>query len=392
MKKIIRAILVLALLMDLSGCAAPGDIALTTAPAETSKATEPATQPAPTETQPPETTVPETEPPETEPQPTGPQPGTFLLSFAGDCTFADPWDYQYASDFTVVVGENYTYPLEAVQEYFAGDEYTVVNLEAPFTETGEPKDNLFVFRSHPKYVNILTEGSVEFVNLANNHTFDYGREGYSNTKATLEAAGIGYVEQKASTLVTTEHGFKLGFYADMSPWDTETMSREIASLREQGADIVIVSFHWGYENSYRPTNMQTVMGHNAIKAGADIVFGHHPHVLQPVEQYEDGIIYYSLGNFSFGGNGWPKDYDTAVIQQEIIREADGSVHLGETHLIPCSVSGKNWVNDYQPTPASPDSKQYARILSKLDGTFEGEDMDINYFGIPTEPTDPTESP
>jgi poly-gamma-glutamate synthesis protein (capsule biosynthesis protein) len=111
------------------------------------------------------------------------------------------------------------------------------------------------------------------------------------------------------------------------------------------------------------------MGHLAIDSGADIVFGHHPHVLQPLEFYNGGLIMYSMGNFSFGGNRNPSDKDTVVVQQEFIRTADGSVCLGETILIPCRISSVTNRNDYQPTPYDPADPGYLRVLSKLDGSY-----------------------
>ena len=112
----------------------------------------------------------------------------------------------------------------------------------------------------------------------------------------------------------------------------------------------------------------------AIDAGANIVWGHHPHVLQPIEEYNGGIIYYSLGNFAFGGNSVPKDHDTAVLQQEIIREPDGSIHLGKLTIIPCSVSSIKERNNFQPTPYEEGSEEYKRVLSKLDGTYGGPNL------------------
>ena len=85
--------------------------------------------------------------------------------------------------------------------------------------------------------------------------------------------------------------------------------------------------HWGVEGSYRPTQEQMDLAHAAIDAGADIVWGSHPHVLQPIEEYKDGLILYSMGNFCFGGNGAPEDLDTVLIQQEVVKTPDGRVSL-----------------------------------------------------------------
>ena len=114
-----------------------------------------------------------------------------------------------------------------------------------------------------------------------------------------------------------------------------------------------------------------------LDAGADIVFGSHPHVLQPIEEYGGGIIFYSLGNFSFGGNGAPKDYDTALVQQEVIRDAEGTVSLGQLSIVPASVSSVAERNNFQPTPYEPGTEEYNRVLSKLDETFSGPNLKID---------------
>ena len=151
----------------------------------------------------------------------------------------------------------------------------------------------------------------------------------------------------------------------------------LEALREQGVDLIIFAPHWGVEGTYHPTEEQKQVGHAAIDAGADIVFGSHPHVLQPIEEYGGGIIFYSLGNFSFGGNGAPKDYDTALVQQEVIRDAEGTVRLGQLTIVPASVSSVAGRNNFQPTPYEPGTEEYNRVLSKLDETFSGPNLKID---------------
>jgi poly-gamma-glutamate synthesis protein (capsule biosynthesis protein) len=160
--------------------------------------------------------------------------------------------------------------------------------------------------------------------------------------------------------------------------DKKDMEQEIRALRDKGAEIVVASIHWGVEGSYRPQKGQNNYAYAAIDAGADIVYGHHPHVLQPIEEYNDGIIYYSLGNFSFGGHHWPRDLDSAMLQQEIIRDPDGTVSLGELTIIPVSCSSLPAQNNFQPTPYEEGSDEYNRVISKLDGSFKGYDLTVNY--------------
>ena len=320
-----------------------------------------------------ETTVP-TEPP------TEPQPEHFTLTFVGDCTLGSaPNQYNVMYSYLWFTGEDYEYPFRNVKEYFENDDLTVVNLEGTLYDgTGPNSGAQFTFKGPTSYVNILTQNSVEAVSFANNHTMDYRQEGYDSTLNTLTEAGLPYVEKDGSMLVTTESGLTVGFYAIAFQMDKKDMEQEIRALRDKGAEIVVASIHWGVEGSYRPQKGQNNYAYAAIDAGADIVYGHHPHVLQPIEEYSDGIIYYSLGNFSFGGHHWPRDLDSAVLQQEIIRDPDGTVSLGELTIIPVSCSSLPAQNNFQPTPYEEGSDEYNRVISKLDGSFKGYDLTVNY--------------
>ena len=326
-------------------------------------------------TQPAETTA-STEVP-TEP----PQPEEFVLTFAGDCTLANIQGRTGSSTFVGTVGENYSYPFANVMPYFSEDDCTFVNLECVLSERGYPADKLFTFRGPPTYINILTEGSVEYAGVVNNHTMDYGKDAYSDTLALLDNAGIAYAEDQDTVLFTTESGLTIGVYSHNFPTSTSGIGTKIQSLRDRGAEVVVMCVHWGNEYYFKPTTGQVNIGRYAIDHGADIVYGHHPHVLQPIEEYNGGVILYSLGNFSFGGNGNPADMDTAVLQQTIIRDPDGTIRMGELNIIPCYISSnpKNG-NNYQPTPMDPelDAEAYQRVLRKLNGTYEKDKLYVSY--------------
>ena len=301
-------------------------------------------------------------------EPAGPRSDRFTLTFVGDCTLgsgAANWDLE--SSFVRVVGDDYDYPFSNVAHIFESDDFTLANLEGPLTEGGTPMEKEFVFRGPTAYTAILR--GVEAVTISNNHILDYGYQGQSDTKAALTAAGIAYGAREQTFLYTTESGLSVGVYCDDFAFDRTHIADSIAALREQGADIVVCAFHWGEEKDYTPNQNEIDWAHIAINAGADIVTGHHPHVLQPIEYYNGGVILYSLANFSFGGNDNPTDADTAIIQQEVIREPDGSVRLGELTIIPCSVSSVQGRNDYRPTPMEPGSEAYNRVLQKLEGTY-----------------------
>ena len=358
--------------------------------------TVPATTQEPTEAP---TTVPETSVPPTEettaPTETEPTEQRYVLTFTGDCTLgSDPSDFASQHSFIGTIGEDYGFPFRNVVQYFENDDFTLVNLESVLADSnkGESTTKRFTFRGPTAYTQILTGSSVDGVTLANNHTEDFGKEGYASTVAALEGAGVTYVEENKTTLVTTDSGLVIGLYADSFEFSKADIQKNVSALRSAGAEIIICAFHWGTEGSYRPTTEQQTMAKAAIDAGADIVWGHHPHVLQKIEQYGDGIIYYSLGNFSFGGNNFPRDLDSAILQQEIIRDIDGTVRLGKLTIIPVSITSLDVQNNFQPTPCEKGSDRYNRVLSKLDGTFNGPDLvvDYSFMDDPTEP--PTQAP
>ena len=349
-------------------------------------------QTEPTETQPLQTLPPETEPPteapteatepETEPTETEPTEQRFLISFTGDCTLGSTPAKSYAANgFIQTIGEDYGHPFRNTVQFFEQDDLTLANLESVIGDAGASVGKTFVFRGPAEYTQILTLGSVEAVTLANNHAKDYGTKGYEGTKGHLEEAGIAYVEDYSTLVYTTESGLTVGICAadgSVKAIKTDKVLSCIAELQDAGVDLIICAFHWGNEGEYRPTEAQQELGKAAIDAGAHIVWGNHPHVLQKIEEYNGGIIYYSLGNFSFGGNSNPRDLDSAILQQEVILYSDGTLELGELTIIPISISSAEKGNNFQPTPCEEGSEQYNRILSKLDGTFEGDDLNVDY--------------
>ena len=390
-KRILCAVLMAALLLTACAPAAPAQT--TAAPTETAEVTEtPATEATELPTEAPETTAAPTEA-ATEPTETEPKEIRYTLSFAGDCTLAsDPGSYASPHGFIETVGTDYGYPFRNVAEFFAHDDFTIINLESVLADSGSAAGKLFTFRGPVAYTQIMTSSSVEAVTLANNHTGDYGKAGYESTTKALGDAGVWFVEEDKTALVTTESGLTIGLYADSFAFNTAEIQKNVQSLRERGAEIVICAFHWGVEGSYRPTADQKKFAHAAIDAGADIVYGHHPHVLQPIEEYKDGYIFYSLGNFSFGGNHFPRDMDSAIVQVQLLRDENGKVALDGMTIIPVSISSMAVQNNFQPTPYEEGTKEYDRTLSKLDGSFTGPDLVVNYDHLkPTEPP-ATEAP
>ena len=361
---------------------------MVTEPAETL----PAMETMPVETAMPTETIAPTEPPVTEPPVTEPKEKHYTLTFAGDCTFGSiSKNWNNGNHFIQTIGENYDYPFENVREYFENDDFTIINLEGPLTDSSSgAQSKTFAFRGPTAYTQIMTGSSVEAVTLANNHAEDYGKAGYESTTKVLKEAGITYVEKNKTAIYTTESGLKIGLYAGAFDISTSDVKNDIAALRNSGAEIVICAFHWGEEGHYRPGEDQQKIAKAAIDAGADIVYGHHPHVLQKIEQYKDGYIFYSLGNFSFGGAALPGDYDTAMLQMDVVRDEKGKVSLGELTIIPCSISSTSKQNNFQPTPLE-EGKVYDRVLSKLDGSFKGANLNVDYSKLDPKPAEKPDS-
>lgn len=354
-------------------------IEITRPPVQTESVPE-ASVPAVTEAPVPETTE-ATEPVETTEatEATEPVPQVFTLTFVGDCTLGTSLkNFTYKQGFIMTVGEDYKYNFANVIDYFENDDFTMLNLEGVLADEGTPANKKHTFRGPTAYVNILTENSVEAVSLSNNHSMDFLEAGYQSTTATLSNAGVPYVEQDKTLIVTTERGLTIGIYAvNVDNLNKEQIVAAISELdANEEVDLVVLCAHWGNENTFKANAIQQELGHAAIDAGADIVYGSHPHTLQPIEAYNGGIIYYSLGNFAFGGNNGPKDFNTALVQQEVILDVDGSVSLGELTIVPCSISSVSSYNNFQPTPYEVGSDAYKKTLSKLDGTFSGASLPI----------------
>lgn len=310
------------------------------------------------------------------PTPT-PEPEYYTISFVGDNTLSSS---NINSSFTNTVNGDMSYPYANTVKYFEDDDLTVANLECVFSDEKMSSIEQFSFKAPSSYAEILTKGSVEFVNLANNHSSDFGQIGYDDTKKALDDCKIEYAGDNETVIYETESGLKVGLYCSHKSASGSNVESAIEKLKDDGAEYIVCVMHWGEEGKYHPNDKQEEIAHAAIEAGANVVYGSHPHVLQPVEEYKDGIILYSLGNWSFGGNTNPRDMDTAIAQVKVLRDSDGNISTDSYELIPCRMSSKSNLNDFCPTPydKSEDKEAYDRTMSKLDGSFKGNDLNVDY--------------
>lgn len=329
----------------------------------------------------------------TEPEPTPivkRDPEYFTISAIGDCTLTSHQNIgkNEKKSFAYKMGDNYGYPFSNTVSYFSDDELTIANLECTLSDARLQSLEQFYFLCPSAYAKILTAGGVDFVNTANNHSMDFGQRGVDDTCASLEAEGVPYGVDGQSQIITTPHGLRIGILCAYNRYfpDVDACVEAVKALRSE-ADYVICMFHWGKkELVYSPSQEQIDLAHACADAGADLVYGSHSHCLQPAEKYGESIILYGMGNWSFGGSTNPRDWDTAIAQIQICREGDGSVHNSALQFIPCAVSsrpalegytGDNY-NDYCPTPYEKDTEDYARVMSKLDGSFDGGDIPVDY--------------
>ncbi len=315
-------------------------------------------------------------------------PVSLTLSVVGDCTLGTDETFDYDTSLNAYY-ENYgaDYFLQNVKDIFSADDLTIANFEGTLTDSDEREDKTFAFKAPASYASILTGGSVEAVNTANNHSHDYGEQSFDDTLAALDDAGIvhfGYDE----TAVMDVKGIKVGLVGIYELYDhlerEQQLKDNIAKVKADGAQLIVAIFHWGNETETVPDSNQTTLGRIAIDEGADLVCGHHPHVLQGIETYKGRNIVYSLGNFCFGGNSSPSDMDTMIYQQTFTIDADGIKKDNVTNIIPCSISSAAYdgYNNYQPTPAEGD--EATRILGKINersswiSTAEGSTFTAKY--------------
>jgi len=292
-------------------------------------------------------------------------PKNFTVTLAGDTTLGSTDDLRKRDDCFERVAEEkgYGWFFSGLTELFATDDMTLVNFEGTLTEETQKKDKKFNFKGPAEYTDILTLGSVEAVTVANNHTLDYGTKGRDDTIANLESAGI-TVSGNGTLGVFEKNGVKVGMTGYCFPYKDgkKDISKDVKALREMGCQIVIASFHWGSEYREDFTGEQRSIGRAAIKAGADIVVGHHPHIVQGIERYEDSYILYSVGNLVFGGNVDPDDRDAYAARVKFTVHEDHA-EAPQVTIVPLRLTALEDGTDYRPVLA--EGEEADRIVNRI---------------------------
>ena len=292
-------------------------------------------------------------------------PRTFTVTVAGDTTLGSTDSLRKRDDCFERVAEEqgYAWFFSGLSDLFGWDDLTLVNFEGTLTEETRKKEKKFNFKAPAAYADILTLGSVEAVNVANNHTLDYGETGRKDTIANLEAAGL-VVSGNGQLGIFEKNGVRVGMTGYCFPYKNgkKDISGDVKALREAGCQIVIASFHWGSEYSADFTAEQRAIGRAALAAGADVVVGHHPHVVQGVEQRDGRYILYSLGNLVFGGNVDPDDRD-ALAARLTFTVYEDHADAPELTLVPLRLTEKTKGTDYRPVLA--EGQEAERILQRV---------------------------
>ena len=285
------------------------------------------------------------------------------LTFAGDCTLGtEEATRRNADSFdSYVRKKGYGYFFENFRDLFSGDDCTVVNCEGVLSDSSdwEVKSKAFRFRGPEEFVNILTEASVEAVSLANNHTNDYSGQGLENTKRVLEEAGVGWAWDEYFYIFEKD-GIRIAFASiDYGIFQRSNyiVRNKLLKLQEDGEiKAAVMMIHEGKEYYPKHLEKQVTYSEYFVKtAGADLVIMHHPHVVQGIRILDNRTVFYSLGNFVFGGHNkvsrgeaGTNSLYSLVVQAKMYFSDDGVYTGQQVILYPAYDSGADPVNNYQP--------------------------------------------
>jgi len=297
---------------------------------------------------------------------------TVTMRFGGDITMSE-----FFGDALDNYGVEYMWG-NAIDLIRSAD-YSFFNLETSVSERGRStKPPGFGFRSKPSHLDGLLQAGVNMVSLANNHVLDYGMDAFYDTLLHLQEKNISYVgagenfNQAAKVLFEEINGVTLGFFAanEIIPDESWIATKnsggimplnenyyeklfEIISEAKKDCDFLIVKLHWGREYVNYPSNEQIKLARDIIDSGADMIVGSHPHVLQGVEYYNEGIIFYSIGNFVFYKNNYDSGL-TGLFEVEIYKN-----EIISARIYPV------FINDLKSNLLDSADKMYREIISNI---------------------------
>lgn len=295
--------------------------------------------------------------------------------------------YYDASYQAYIEKYGYAYPFDGIRHLTENDDITLVNLEGVLYEPKELNTSHLVFNGPTDYAKILSAGSVEIVNLANNHTDDYGKAGYQSTVAALEAEGTHYCGEtefgRSIYWFDFENDVRIGFIGLVPSYykdNQDKVKQDMQKLKDEGCDVIVASIHCGLEGNATHSAMTDTYRKRAMALGAHIIIGTHPHVPQGLWVEKGVTTLHSLGNFSFGGN---TGIDERLSPESIIAQIDlhfeDGVYIGHQVTIwpimttgaanGSGMDGKGYANDYRPILVQGEAAQAIMKKVQKDTTF-----------------------
>ncbi len=250
---------------------------------------------------------------------------------------------------------NFTFPFLKISDILQSVDLVFGNLEGPISSGGKNQGSIYSFRASPRVVEGLSFANFRVLSLANNHIWDYGKAALLDTLKILRennilSVGVGENFDKANELVIKEiRGNKIGFlaytdlssnsleagegYPGISDFDLKKVIKKISEIKASSTiDIIFVSLHWGEEYAGVVKEKQREIAKDLIDAGADVIIGHHPHVVQEFEEYKNGLIFYSLGNFIFDQNFSDETMSGYIINMKIFNKKISKWEVFETKI------------------------------------------------------------
>lgn len=324
---------------------------------------------------------------------------SILLTFTGDCTLGSEEATRPREDSfdSLAAAKGYDYFFANFRTMFENDDQTVINFEGVLSDNKfqESRSKRYRFRGPTDFVKILTGSSIETCSLANNHIGDFGKQGEESTKATLDANNIGWF-QNYKYYIYEKEGIKVAFIALENRTvykEFEKIKKMIMNLRETGeANAIVVCWHTGLEyRGAHETNTEST-SQALIRYGADLVVITHPHVLQGIQVYNNRCIFYSLGNFVFGGNSAIRTEKfkidqtvtslySMVVQVKLLFTNDGK-YLGQLPVIyPVYTSSAAPANNYQPYRANAEEAAAVRAAIQQDSNFQLPEITTDADGL-----------
>ena len=290
------------------------------------------------------------------------------VTFAGDCSLGKINPNGYSGTFDEYYDKyGPSYFFKNVKPYFDRCDMTMVNLECVLSNSWDRVEKSFNIEGRPEFVSVLNYSGIDCVGIGNNHIDDFGPKGKADTINALESIGMPYALDEKTVIYNAGNRAKIGVVAmSMLPdWGRaeRVIGNDIASLKAAGCNLVFVYIHWGEEMNNYPGEHMRNLGRKCIDAGADLVVGSHPHVLQGIEYYNGSYIVYSLANFCYGGHMNPPDKDTMMVMATFTLKNGKRTQTPILNVIPCSVSSVKNRNDYCPTPLT--GKEFMSVIDRL---------------------------